>query len=189
MITPVDTPDILRRSHKIPRPARPQRSVGLRTRGAHGIPRPGLWKWLGLKMIAIFVYVKENDDQLLFSDNPNLSYKVLKAWRIVPMILEYGWPLYIFIPTKDDETPVPLHQHPPSSPVECRWFDVLCQHLPTLLDSGWITDRKALGTIGSNHRTIMYNESLLRISSKVPKAYFDAAINRYFDGLYHPKKW
>lgn len=77
---------------------------------------------------------------------------------------------------------------PPSSPVECRWFDVLCQHIPTLLDSGCITDRKALGTIGFiHHWTIIYNESILRISSKVTKAYFDAAINRYFDGLYHPK--
>ena len=51
--------------------------------------------------------------------------------------------------------------NPPSSPVECSWFDVLA----TVLDSGWITDRKAPGRIGFiHHWTITYNESIQNLS-------------------------
>ena len=44
-------------------------------------------------------------------------------------------------------------------------------HMATVLDSGWITDRKAPGRIGFiHHWTITYNESIqkiIRISGKV----------------------
>ena len=60
------------------------------------------------------VYVKENDGQLLFSDNRNFGQKL--GWVFQSFLNMIDRPLRIFtFPTKDYETPAP-----------CWQFTVLC---------------------------------------------------------------